>query len=187
MALKTIRLEEIGATGLHIAEALGDEALKTLLLGAREIHHVPGSGHVDLKLERVGEAVHVRGRMDLQIATPCARCLKSAEMALNLHVEIALFPERKLSQPGEDGELTSEDVSCGMYRDDKIELAALMREEVFLEIPPRVYCTKDCLGLCSTCGGDLNLQACACTPVGDPRWAGLAAYRKSNKSDENAN
>jgi uncharacterized protein len=41
-------------------------------------------------------------------------------------------------------------------------------------MPFAPLCRPDCLGLCSRCGGDLNLGECTCRPEADPRWAPLS-------------
>lgn len=37
-----------------------------------------------------------------------------------------------------------------------------VRDEIILEHPIRVLCRKDCKGLCSACGANLNTEKCKC-------------------------
>ena len=48
----------------------------------------------------------------------------------------------------------------------------LVHDEALLVWPERVLCRKDCKGLCSTCGQNLNHGSCSCRPTDlDPRMA----------------
>ena len=59
-----------------------------------------------------------------------------------------------------------------------VETEPILLEQLQLNIPMKPLCRPDCAGLCPLCGADLNLGACDCSePVGDPRWAALAALR----------
>jgi uncharacterized protein len=54
-------------------------------------------------------------------------------------------------------------------------------DALFLGIPVKVLCNKDCRGLCGRCGANLNHEQCKCTDgSSDPRWDGL----KKLKFDE---
>ena len=50
----------------------------------------------------------------------------------------------------------------------------MVRDVIGVELPFAPVCRPDCRGLCSRCGGDLNLGECTCAePQIDPRWDGL--------------
>ena len=61
-----------------------------------------------------------------------------------------------------------------------IDTRALAREQLELAAPIRVVCSENCLGLCPSCGKDLNAGPCGCDaePV-DPRWEALKDFKKS--------
>ena len=55
-----------------------------------------------------------------------------------------------------------------------IELMPAVLSNVLLNLPVKVLCKSDCMGLCSFCGADLNFTDCTCDKSNiDPRWAGL--------------
>ncbi len=57
--------------------------------------------------------------------------------------------------------------------DDTVDLEVLAHDAILLELPPAPLCRPDCLGLCSTCGADLNERTCDCEPPaipGSPPW-----------------
>ncbi len=52
----------------------------------------------------------------------------------------------------------------------RLDLDALIREDIYLSMPSRFLCKESCKGLCSICGADLNKTTCACRKTTDPRW-----------------
>lgn len=60
---------------------------------------------------------------------------------------------------------------------DELDLEPLARDAVLLELPLAPLCADDCLGLCPTCGTDMNVGTCECEAPADPRWSGLDALR----------
>ncbi|MBI5149223.1 MAG: DUF177 domain-containing protein [Candidatus Omnitrophica bacterium] len=45
---------------------------------------------------------------------------------------------------------------------EAIELDDDIRQEVLLNLPPKVLCKPDCQGICPGCGVDLNNETCKC-------------------------
>lgn len=62
-----------------------------------------------------------------------------------------------------------------------VDISEQIREDLLLAIPPYLYCTEDCKGLCPVCGTDLNTAACTCSAAeqsgqasdGDSPWQAL--------------
>ena len=52
----------------------------------------------------------------------------------------------------------------------RLDLDALVSEDIYLSMPSRFLCKEDCLGLCSICGANLNETTCKCAKPTDPRW-----------------
>jgi uncharacterized protein len=62
--------------------------------------------------------------------------------------------------------------------DDQVDLDALAREAVLLELPLAPLCRDTCLGLCPQCGTNWNESPCECRPAPDPRWSVLDQLRQ---------
>jgi uncharacterized protein len=62
------------------------------------------------------------------------------------------------------------------YRIDEgvLDLEPLIRDAVVTSLPFAPLCRPDCRGLCTRCGGDLNLGECSCPPETDARWEALS-------------
>ena len=100
------------------------------------------------------ETVIVRGVARAVIQSPCARCLKPTET--NIEAE---FDEAFIRDMGEEREADDDQY---MYSGHVLELDEAVRTALLLEMPSRVLCKEDCLGLCDQCGADLNINECSC-------------------------
>jgi uncharacterized protein len=120
---------------------------------------------VDVTLEAVEGGVVVRGLVSAPWTGECRRCLVAVGGQLSAAVEEVFVadPEEGQTWPLEH---------------DQLDLEPVAREAIVLELPLAPLCREDCLGLCPTCGADLNAGPCACASLEpDPRWAGLDVLR----------
>ena len=81
-------------------------------------------------------------------------------------------------------EATRADDEAYRYEGDTIDLAPLVHDAVFLELPLTPLCRETCRGLCVQCGIDLNDDTCECPAPVDPRWAKLTELRFDEDSSE---
>ena len=93
----------------------------------------------------------------------CRRCSAPIEQTLTVTVK-----ERFVEDMPEDN-----DEAYG-YQGEELNLAAMVHDAIFLELPLGPLCKEDCLGLCPQCGGDRNETPCDCAAPVDPRWAKLS-------------
>jgi uncharacterized protein len=110
------------------------------------------------------------GRIEGTAATECRRCLVHVALPVSEDVHL-LFAESGSDEADED------DVYPIPAGARQLDLAPAIREEWLLAAPAFALCREDCKGLCATCGADRNTGECHCTPVTDPRWAGLREPR----------
>ena len=67
--------------------------------------------------------------------------------------------------------------------DYELELDDLVMADIFLELPSKFLCRKDCKGLCSICGKNLNEGECSCKKnLTDPRLEVLKQLLDPKKS-----
>ncbi|WP_052666414.1 YceD family protein [Nitriliruptor alkaliphilus] len=126
---------------------------------------------LDLHLDSVVEGILVRGRIDVELVLPCARCLEPQGTDRTLEVaELFLDPTKR-----EDD--TDEDPGYELVDDrTAIDLSTLVRDAVVIDLPTRILCREDCQGLCPVCGTDRNTRDCGHGEESEPdaRWAKLA-------------
>lgn len=108
---------------------------------------VRGQATVTAVLEGMDDGVLARFEVDAVAILVCTRCLTSWEEALPVR-SAQIFEE----EPDEDG--------YGLGERGTVDLTGPVRDEVALAIPVRPLCRPDCLGLCPTCGTDLNRNPC---------------------------
>ena len=100
------------------------------------------------------ETVIVRGIARAAIESPCARCLKPTETVVEAELDEAFIRDLGEEREADDDQY--------MYSGHVLELDEAVRTALLLELPSRILCKEDCLGLCDQCGADLNINACSC-------------------------
>jgi uncharacterized protein len=137
------------------------EDLETELASVKEGAPIRG----ELVLESLAEGIVASGRLEGSFSLRCARCLRAFErgFSVQLHELYAPYPHEDSDEYPLDPE--------GFLDPDQ-----MVRDVIGVELPFAPVCRPDCRGLCSRCGGDLNLGECTCSePEVDPRWDGLEA------------
>jgi len=134
--------------------------------------------HAELRVRLSGERVTVDGRLTGDLEVICCRCAKGFSQRVEKAFSVEYWPDPRAGDEGEELELSYDELDIGFYREDKIDLSAVVAEQILLEIPMKAVCRENCRGLCDQCGADLNLEACECvrTKV-DPRLAILAQIK----------
>jgi uncharacterized protein len=95
-----------------------------------------------------------RGRFGGTVRTNCRRCLVEVEVPVDTSVEVLFSTDPDLL----------DDPSVYPLDDTAthVDVRQAVREELALAAPAFVLCREDCLGLCTTCGADLNEGRCRC-------------------------
>jgi uncharacterized protein len=107
--------------------------------------------------------VSVRVRVQFALELFCDRCAQSMRQTFVLPFEHVLV--RELADESNDELILLESF--------RMDLDALVSEDVFLSLPTKFLCREDCQGVCPTCGQNLNDGPCSCKKSVDPRLAGL--------------
>ena len=134
--------------------------------------------HSEFQVSLLGEQIHVKGVLATDVEFTCSRCLKSLRNSIEKKFALDYRPDPMVEERAEFS-LTNTDLDIGFYRDQRLDLSALISEQVVLEIPMKPVCHEECKGLCDQCGADLNEGDCDCKPRSvDPRLAVLERLRK---------
>ncbi|MDH3260701.1 MAG: DUF177 domain-containing protein [Acidimicrobiia bacterium] len=103
---------------------------------------------VQVRLEALADQILARGDIAYSAQVHCNRCLtewtESGDTA---------FTQLYSREPNEDTQ--------PITRDGHIDLEPAIHDEVSLALPLVPLCKADCLGLCPTCGTDLNTDSCS--------------------------
>jgi uncharacterized protein len=97
------------------------------------------------------------------IEATCSRCLSLFNCPLTLNIEEEYFPITDVAS-GTVMPLPEEVGSFLIDEQHILDLTEAIRQYELLALPMKPLCRKDCAGLCSTCGYDLNQGPCNCPP-----------------------
>lgn len=140
-----------------------------------------------------GTAVVLEVRVTSVIEVTCSRCLEPFSIPVYADVKTRFVPPADFARvtvetaprDGEEAPTGAEDedgVGLAEYRDDHIDLAEVVREQLYLALPMKPLCQEDCKGLCPVCGGNRNRETCTCQQEWvDPRMAALKQWKTSNE------
>jgi uncharacterized protein len=113
----------------------------------------------ELRIDKSGDAVSVRGPVAARAHMSCVRCLEDFE--LPVAVDLTVFADRAGSSGGIEADLERDDYMT-FHDGRQLDLRDEVREALLLELPMTPHCTEACRGLCPRCGGNLNLGPCRC-------------------------
>jgi uncharacterized protein len=129
---------------------------------------------VDADLEVVDGGVVLTGVVASTWVGECRRCLRPVTGELVATVREVF---ERVPRAGE-GQVIDTDAETYPLTGDTLDLSAMARDALLLDLPLAPLCSADCAGLCPTCGTDLADGSCDCTEaVGNPVWAALDALR----------
>jgi uncharacterized protein len=105
---------------------------------------------VDLLLTaaRVGDNLTLSAEFETLVNGPCQRCLGDA--ALDVQGRGVEYVRHGDSEG--DGEEEEE----GYITSSIVDVERWVRDLIAEELPPKLLCREDCLGICAVCGADLN-------------------------------
>ena len=178
-----VHLDKIGVDGYELDTALEKAWVTELMVEAKAPFEAVGDGRLKVRLDRVGDdVVHARGRVVVSLAAPCGRCLEGLRYDINVPIEVAMFPLGSEPMGGEDGELSADDLGVTTYEGKQIDLTAIVRDEVFLEMPMNPVCAfaeaRECPNY-QKVAGSVEMPPEEPKPGTDPRWAALKSIKLS--------
>ena len=124
-----------------------------------QIIGLDGPLNVYMNISKSGGKYELKGYLSGRLWLRCARCLESYQY--DLKSEFRLFLSLLPPDLGEgELELMEEDLSVDFSVDNKVDLAGIVRGQIYLSLPMKCLCREDCSGLCPVCGTNLNKGQC---------------------------
>jgi len=134
----------------------------------------------EIRLMRTDRSILAKGTLQTDIELTCSRCLSLFSCPLTLNIEEEYFPTTDVatgvpvSLPDEPGCFTIDEHNI-------LDLTEAIRQYALLVTPMKPLCREDCVGLCPTCGCNLNQAPCDCPPKpADPRWSEISKLVLAN-------
>ena len=110
------------------------------------------------------------GTLNYMFACECARCLKKFDNTVKAKFQAAIVQK-------EDEE--SDEIQF-VITDGKVQLNEAIKQVIYLSMPMKSLCSKDCKGICPNCGVNLNYEKCQCeNNLTDPRLEKLKDLLKN--------
>jgi DUF177 domain-containing protein len=169
-----ITLEQIPEEGLELNEPIGVELLAEALADENQEtgFHATAPSRLKAHLRKVSGGVLLDGKLKVQVAASCKRCLVEVKATLPVSFTLNLVPRTKVASAEGDeaedgkgeraGSFDLEDADEEAFDGKTIDLDPILREQVLLALPMDVVCKDDCKGLCPMCGQNLNEKQCGC-------------------------
>lgn len=140
---------------------------------------------VNADIYKAGDKFILEGGFQGGIKINCDRCLEPFHQDLKVRFRsvIALISlNNDEVDKDADKELIEEDLDVDIIKADVIDLAGIVKEQLYLNLPMKLICRTDCRGLCPKCGMNLNLKKCSCQPdQGHPGFQKLKTLKLANK------
>ena len=145
---------------------IGQSLTLNLDTGPRKLEDLEvESLQVFIRVIRVQKAVFVEGTVEARLSLECVRCLEPLFYPLVLELGESFRLPKADPEP---------DKPYAVRSDGKLDLAPLIREQIWLDIPMKPLCDPNCKGLCPHCGINLNRESCTCEDEKiDPRLEAL--------------
>lgn len=127
------------------------------------------------RLMRTPEGILVTADLRTALSSVCSRCLERFTTPLAFTLVEQFYPTLDINT---GVRLEKPDDSFALDAQHILDLDEPVRQYALLRIPIKPLCKEDCLGLCPSCGTNLNQQSCNCSQEhSDDRWEALKALR----------
>lgn len=163
-----ITVEELQEHPVRFDESFPQEHIDYLTEELRQIGPLRVSGSAKL----VADEIDIRGRLTTVMEVICARCLDPVEQPVDVSFELVYRPITSITR-GDEFQVPRGEEEIGFYREGRVLLEDVAKEQVLLSLPMKIICRTDCRGLCPVCGTNLNHEACDCVQPTDSRWEKL--------------
>lgn len=136
----------------------------------------------EVKFTRTIDGVLVTGALTTVAKLACRRCAIEFAQLIRLELEeefrAAYDINTGLRLPARE----DDEPATMIGEQHMLDLSEALRQDLLLAVPSFPLCRKDCKGLCSHCGKDLNEGPCDCAEEqSDPRWAALQELLNKDK------
>ncbi len=155
------------------SDALSLKVKENLIVDDKEfLTNTNLDGNIQLTGEifKSGEDLYFTGTVKYTFKDKCARCLKEFENTAENKFQAIIVPK-------EDEE---SDEMQFVLKDGTVIMDEGIKQLIYLSMPMKSLCSKDCKGICPNCGVNLNNESCQCeNHLTDPRFDKLKNLLKN--------
>ncbi len=137
-------------------------------IGLQENKEFNRTVHITHRINKVGHEVFIKTLLQTTLDLECDVCLESFTLDVEENINVLLTGDPDLVEREED------DVYFVSEAATEVDITESIRQSLLLAIPFKKVCTSGCIGLCPSCGANLNNGPCSCKHDHvDPRWEAL--------------
>lgn len=118
------------------------------------------------KLSLLENVFFLDGKCTFKLQLTCYRCLEkfNYDLKIDIHEKLTNDSENK------DDELI-------LIDNGSLDITEILLNNIFVSLPMKRLCSKNCKGLCQYCGTNLNISTCNCDKEDiDPRLSKLKMF-----------
>jgi uncharacterized protein len=136
----------------------------------------------DLHLQRKGDSrVAVQGFLKTRIQLTCDRCAVQYGFPVDVNFHLVLEVPSDENWQIRELECTGTDLDTVLLTEPVVDMADILRQQLYLGLPEKMICSEKCKGLCVQCGSNLNTSPCSCVEeVKESPFAILAKLKDKN-------
>jgi uncharacterized protein len=136
-----INIRQLTNEGMDFSGKISREDLGLVI--SNSANHVTFDDFADYQfhISSVSDGVLVDGTVKVGVNADCGRCLGDYHFILQA-TDVCHFYEH--------------------VKGDELDITDDIREDVLISLPTKYLCSQDCVGLCPTCGKNLNREKCEC-------------------------
>jgi uncharacterized protein len=101
---------------------------------------------------KTDDSVTFSGKIEYTLADECARCLQEFDNRIETKFQAAVVQKE---------DMESDEVQM-VITDGIIKMDDTIKQLIYLSLPMKSLCDKDCKGICPNCGANLNNEKCQC-------------------------
>lgn len=119
---------------------------------------------------KIEDSVIFTGAINYTFTAECARCLKEFDNTIESKFQAVIV----------QNEDTESDEIQLVITDGNVKMDETIKQLIYLSMPMKSLCNKDCKGICPDCGVNLNNEKCQCeNNLTDPRFDKLKDLLKN--------
>lgn len=146
--------------------------------GSEDAYRIVAPVQLRANLHKNQGNVRIAGSVVAELELACSRCAEGFTVPVRAEFDLLYLPA-VAAETAVEHQVQEDDLDTSYYREGVIDLADLVREQLFLSLPMKPLCREACRGLCPQCGTNLNAGTCDCVPTWeDPRLAPLKALTR---------
>jgi uncharacterized protein len=145
---------------------------------SQQVLGLSGPLEVHIKVSKAAEKFLVEGTLSGHLRVRCDRCLEAFDSQLKSNLSVYLVKKPAAAPAEEDVELLDQEMEVDFIKGETIDLAEIIREQIYLSVPMKCVCKSSCRGLCPQCGTNLNVAPCLCSgQSGHPAFSKLVKLK----------